>query len=334
MAEHTKEAISATNCESGKNTKMLILEDIDKDFAELQFEDQNLLCELIKCNDIEGDICLIIWDPNGTGSLIKSEKLTQADLFLSSMKFCFDEGILWNGPIQTNSWYFKKSGIFMSLIALERKISLILKSADELEASNEETKVHSPLPTPRNYSFKRPKINFTMEDLEHSDLEEADFFLNIPLVEKRIQPKRSCQPKSYLLVEKNEELDDSLDTSDDDSVDSAKSEYQDYQIKEYYDKYGKNPPWQKDRGGKFACPYCNLDCKSSEGLQTHDKFYHQPWPTTSTGSGEKDQFQPKIHKLTYFSTSDEDSESDEENSHNNSNSDSRKTEESERNEET
>ena len=52
----------------------------------------------------------------------------------------------------------------------------------------------------------------------------------------------------------------------------------DYSIKEYYDRYGSNPPWQKDRGGEFACPYCNLDCKSIDKLQAHDRFYHQKWP--------------------------------------------------------
>ena len=168
-----------------------------------------------------------------------------------------------------------------------------------------------------------------MEDLEDSDLEEVDFYLDKPSIEKRIQLKRGCQTKFDSLFEKNKELDDSLDTSNDDSIGSENQNYQDDQIKEYYDKYGTNPPWQKDSREEFACPHCNLDCKTNQGLKTHDNFYHQPRPTTSKISDEVNQLQTKISRFNQSSISNENSASSEENCHNKSNDDSRMNEDQE-----
>ena len=49
-------------------------------------------------------------------------------------------------------------------------------------------------------------------------------------------------------------------------------------IQAYYKLHKTNPPWQKDRGGDFACPSCNLDCKNKEGLEKHIGFYHTSRP--------------------------------------------------------
>ena len=49
-------------------------------------------------------------------------------------------------------------------------------------------------------------------------------------------------------------------------------------IQAYYKLHKTNPPWQKDRGGEFACPSCNLDCKTQEGLEKHLDFYHKSRP--------------------------------------------------------
>ena len=49
-------------------------------------------------------------------------------------------------------------------------------------------------------------------------------------------------------------------------------------IQAYYKLHKTNPPWQKDRGGDFACPSCNLDCKNKEGLEKHIGFYHTERP--------------------------------------------------------
>ena len=50
-------------------------------------------------------------------------------------------------------------------------------------------------------------------------------------------------------------------------------------IQAYYKLHKTNPPWQKDRGGEFACLSCNLDCKTQEGLEKHLNFYHKDRPT-------------------------------------------------------
>ena len=68
------------------------------------------------------------------------------------------------------------------------------------------------------------------------------------------------------------------------AVDLAVAEiYQEEQsvesIQAYYKLHKTNPPWQKDRGGEFACPSCNLDCKTQEGLEMHIDFYHKDRPS-------------------------------------------------------
>ena len=68
------------------------------------------------------------------------------------------------------------------------------------------------------------------------------------------------------------------------AVDLAVAEiYQEEQsvesIQAYYKLHKTNPPWQKDRGGEFACPSCNLDCKNQEGLEKHLDFYHKDRPS-------------------------------------------------------
>ena len=77
---------------------------------------------------------------------------------------------------------------------------------------------------------------------------------------------------------------DSTDDEDlknfiDNAVDLAAAEiYQEQSvetIQSYYKLHKTNPPWQKDRGGEFACPSCNLDCKTQEGLEKHLNFYHK-----------------------------------------------------------
>ena len=107
--------------------------------------------------------------------------------------------------------------------------------------------IDSPLPNPKPYTLKRSKIDFTMKYLDNSDTEGETLSFEIPQLKKRTQPKQICQPKLDLTDGINEDSDESSDTSLDDSLDSSVSQnYEDYQIKEYYDKYGKNPPWQKD----------------------------------------------------------------------------------------
>ena len=74
--------------------------------------------------------------------------------------------------------------------------------------------------------------------------------------------------------------DEDLDRFIDNAVDLAVADIsQDSSaIQAYYKLHKTNPPWQKDRGGDFACPSCNLDCKNKEGLQKHISFYHTRRP--------------------------------------------------------
>ena len=78
--------------------------------------------------------------------------------------------------------------------------------------------------------------------------------------------------------------DEDLEIFIDNAVDLAVAEiYQEEQsvesIQSYYKLHKTNPPWQKDRGGEFACPSCNLDCKTQEGLEKHLDFYHTDRPS-------------------------------------------------------
>ena len=74
--------------------------------------------------------------------------------------------------------------------------------------------------------------------------------------------------------------DEDLDRFIDNAVDLALADIsQDSSaIQAYYKLHKTNPPWQKDRGGDFACPSCNLDCKNKEGLKKHIGFYHTSRP--------------------------------------------------------
>ena len=56
-------------------------------------------------------------------------------------------------------------------------------------------------------------------------------------------------------------------------------------IQAYYKLHKTNPPWQKDRGGDFACPNCNLDCENKEGLEKHISFYHTRRPESEETNG-------------------------------------------------
>ena len=111
-------------------------------------------------------------------------------------------------------------------------MSLIIKN--KLKSASSFGPEDSPLPKPKPDTFKRSKINFTMKDLENSDNEEDDICFEIPQVDKRLQPKRICQPKLDVPSEESKDSEDSSSTFIDNSLDLSNSktclDYQDYQI--------------------------------------------------------------------------------------------------------
>ena len=130
-----------------------------------------------------------------------------------------------------------------------------------------------------NKPFSEPTYLYTNLNFEN-DKEDVDLYDHKSFkVSKRLQPKRNCKIDEKVDMDNSTDSETDLDSSD--SNETLDQEQCGYKIRKYYEKHGTNPLWQKDRGGEFACQHCNLDCKTSEGLQSHDKFYHQPWPNSA-----------------------------------------------------
>ena len=153
----------------------------------------------ISAMNIEKDYCLIFWTQDDAGLSTISEFLTHADAFLSGME-------LWRYGIQLGfkekSSFTSKIGVLLPLLAYERKTPYVL----DLNDSDLQEEISSPLPKPKQYDFKRPKITITMEDLENYESENEDFDTSdtdtdIP---ERKQPKRSYQRNQNLSQNKSD----------------------------------------------------------------------------------------------------------------------------------
>ena len=59
----------------------------------------------------------------------------------------------------------------------------------------------------KSYNYSRPKINFTMEDLEHSEDEDDSYETNvgIPGTFQRLQPSRNCKANQNLVHDQSNE---------------------------------------------------------------------------------------------------------------------------------
>ena len=114
----------------------------------------------------------------------------------------------------------------------------------------------------------------------------------LPLIALERKTTHTVQSKEYSSIDPivNQDSDSSstFETTDDEALDKfidntvdlavADISQDSSAIQAYYKLHKTNPPWQKDRGGEYACPNCNLDCKNKEGLEKHISFYHTRRP--------------------------------------------------------
>ena len=227
---------------------MLTLDEINGIEKSSSVKTTNSLIDIepVMATDIEVDVCLLIWSSDVKKLPSDYERLTHADVFISSMQFYLRHGRGMNtGVVHQKNACFRKPGIFLSLIAMERKLLYVL----------EESQSHNGL-----------QITCPFEKLEYDSEEEHI---------ENCQGMNSCPEKcgSLPLGDTKETL---IESSNIDSQDQSGEA-----IRKYYEKYKTNPPWQKGRGGKFACPHCNLDCENDDGLEKHTKFYHTPRITSN-----------------------------------------------------
>ena len=202
--------------------------------------------EPVMATDIEVDVCLLIWSSGAKKLPSDYERLTHADVFISSMKFYLtNKRGKKAGVVQQKNACFRKPGIFLSLIAMERKLLYVLEESQ---------------------SQNGLQITYPFEKLEYDSEEEC-----VENCEGMNSSPEKCG--SLPLGDTAETL---IESSTIDSQDQSGEA-----IRKYYEKYKTNPPWQKDRGGIFACPHCNLDCKNDDGLEKHTKFYHTPRTTSN-----------------------------------------------------
>ena len=201
--------------------------------------------EPVMATDIEMDVCLLIWSSDVKKLPSDYERLTHADVFISAMQFYLRHHGMKTGVVHQKNACFRKPGIFLSLIAMERKLLYVL----------EESQSHNGL-----------QITYPFEKLEYDSEEER--------VENCGGMNSSPEKCGSLpLVNTDETLIESTTIDSQDQSGEA--------IRKYYEKYKTNPPWQKGRGGIFACPHCNLDCENDDGLEKHTKFYHTPRTTSN-----------------------------------------------------
>ena len=48
---------------------------------------------------------------------------------------------------------------------------------------------------------------------------------------------------------------------------------------------------------EFVCPHCTLKCITREVLEKHDKFYHQPWPSSCQSEPKEDEHSESLDSL-------------------------------------
>jgi hypothetical protein len=110
------------------------------------------------------------------------------------------------------------------------------------------------------------KTTYILEFSKKLDMEESEY-------------SNEDQGNSTLDSTDDEDLENFIDNAVDLAVAEIYQEQSVETIQAYYKLHKTNPPWQKDSGGEFACPSCNLDCKTQEGLEKHLNFYHKGRPT-------------------------------------------------------
>ena len=297
IANWAKEAIDTIKSSTETDVDLFSLGNvhgIENILQKLESLENTVFLEPVKVDDIETNVCLIFWNSEINSATDTFEKITHAEAFLLSMKLCIEMKYSTKDIIEGYN-IFDKKRLLLALCALERKLQFALNG---IKSQSESL---SPIPTAKPYTFKRTKIRFTIDDLENEEDEDDVYEHKKIELPKRLQPKRNCQNNQKFVNDKSSSSDSS---SDEISVDLIlDQEKYDYKIKEYYDKHGTNPPWQKNRGGIFACPHCNLDCKTGEGLKKHLRFYHEKW-ANSNESGKESGTQSVSHSDT-FHTDDE-----------------------------
>merc|ERR1719367_465319 len=102
------------------------------------------------------------------------------------------------------------------------------------------TDASSPILSKKPYGFARSKINFTMEDLEHSSSENDEDFQNNckpNTLSMRSQPKRSCN------IEQNLVFDESISYEDEQVVENLKSQNQNDNAAQQISDSESNSDW-------------------------------------------------------------------------------------------
>ena len=130
--------------------------------------------------------CLIVWSHDDRGFLRKSESLSQAEAFLSGMNLCMDHDYLRKRVVVEKNSYTRKTGILFPLIALEQKIPYILEPEIALTSLVDD---NVPFHNIKPYSFKRPKITVTFEELENN--ERMRMILRVIMNSKKVSKENS-----------------------------------------------------------------------------------------------------------------------------------------------
>ena len=122
----------------------------------VQSTDNIVDIEPLMATDIEVDVCLLIWSSDVKKLPSDYERLTHADVFISSMEFyLMHVRDMKAGVVQQKNACFRKPGIFLSLIAMERKLLYVLEESqshnglqftypfEKLEYDSEEERVEN-----------------------------------------------------------------------------------------------------------------------------------------------------------------------------------------------
>ena len=254
VAMSAKKIVESINQENEKNCHLFSIDKIKevKHFDEnVDSVNENLDFEPVKVDNVRCDTCLIFWNYDENGLPIKIYHVTHADAFIDGMNLCQNLG---KSTIAEENSFFKKTGILFPLIALERKMTYILQQSKEESM----TTYHSPLPKIKEYSYKRPKITVTMQELENQEDDEDDFLpdYNAGNIENphRIQPIRNCQIKDKV------ELGQGYDS---DSTDE-----------ETLQEFIENAVESAVSVDEYNCSKCPFHCSTNEELKNHEKLYH------------------------------------------------------------
>ena len=124
------------------------------------------------------------------------------------------------------------------------------------------------------YDYSRPKITFTMEDLEHEeDNDSYEANVGIPGTSQRFQPKRGCKNMQNLKVNQSDVSDESKDSTDEESfqdfIDNAVESALDENRENSTEKEYIEDALSTDSDAKVLCNVCKMVFKDSSSLDNH-----------------------------------------------------------------